>query len=94
MSEEKTALSWEGLVALEPELGRLLEEIRAIEPDERFCANLTWRYRYAPRLNVLVGTELRGSGERLAILGRPGAYALARHVLYGALPDCRDCLCD
>jgi hypothetical protein len=85
----ETALTWEGLVALEPELARLLEEIRAIVPDEKFCANLTWRYTYAPRVNKLVGIQAKG-----AILGKPGAYALARHVLYEALPDCRKCLCN
>ena len=94
MSEEGTALNWEGLVALEPKLGQLLEDIQAIMPDDKFCANTTWRHEYAPRLNKLVGTQLRGDTERLAILGRPGAYALARHVLYEALPDCRKCLCN
>ncbi len=35
-------INWANLVAEEPELGRLLDDIRSLRPGRNFCANRVW----------------------------------------------------
>jgi hypothetical protein len=86
-------LTWAAMVELEPMLGELLREVKAIRAPEgeRFCANEVW-YGYnghpgiKPRLCELVGWDAKHPALRTI-----QAYDLAYDYLYDRLPDCRDC---
>lgn len=87
-------MTFADLVALEPRLGSLEAEIKAIRrPDEgEVCANELWyRDGYKRRMSALVGWYR--VGPRHDVLVTPEAYELAYSHLYNLLPDCRDCGC-
>ena len=91
-------LTWEQLVKLEPELGRLLERAKATKSrGKHFCANARWygfgQWRFAglkPRLLWLVGWQ---RPDKHPVLSSTEAYDLAYETVYEALPNCRDCWC-
>ena len=90
-------VTWGAVVALEPRLGALLREIRAVRRvGERFCANARWygyggiEHGFKDRMSRLVGWERR-CGPPLLTTQR--AYDVAYDTLYRALPDCRRCGC-
>ena len=92
MTTTRPDLTWEALVAAEPELAVLLAEVRAVRDTGHratFCANAVWYGAFKPRLGRLVGWEWGDD----AVLGSAAAYDLAYALLYGALPDCRNCGC-
>lgn len=77
------------LSSVEPGLGRLLREARAVKPGRRsFCANATWNRRFRDGLD-----DLAGFYARRKVLRSREAHDLARRTIYGALPDCRNCSC-
>lgn len=87
----KTRLTWDEMVRIEPRLGALLQEIKAVQPkddDEYFCANEVWVERFKPRVITLVGWDAQ-----LPELQTIRAYDLGYDTCYNALPDCRDCGC-
>ena len=98
-------ISWEELVALEPALQQLLDDIRRVKDDKRrpsFCTNHWWYGRptwldededdgFRGRLIDLVGyVAMRPDEPRLRT---SDAYMIAYDTLYDALPGCRNCGC-
>ncbi len=93
-------LSWNKLVEIEPELGELLNQIRAIKDDPEkpsFCANWEWYgvirtsdLTFKETMTRLVGWK---AVKQDPILRSEQAYNLAYKTLYAALPDCRNCNC-
>lgn len=89
-----TDLTWSKIIAIEPRLADLFDEIKAIRDDKtrpRFCANARWYGRnwydsLKERMCRLVGFEAAKSALRSA-----DAYDLVYDKLYNALPDCRGC---
>lgn len=88
------------LCRLEPRLAELLKQAKAIRDDgtsESFCANARWYGRHGhPGLKpVLVELVGHGAKERGADpqLCTSHAYDLCSHLIYNALPPCRDCWC-
>jgi hypothetical protein len=91
-------LTWRDLVRLEPRLGELEREARAVRRsprarDPHFCANDSWYGRrgwigFKPRLLWLVGWEARNPALRTC-----QAYDIAYRYLYDLLPPCRECAC-
>ena len=92
--------SWEQLVELEPALGKLRREIRALRRTplgDDFCANARWfgfgKWRgqgYKPRLTEFVGWCAKSADPALRTMA---AYQVAYETCYAALPNCRDCAC-
>ncbi len=84
--------TFEELVRLEPRLGALLIEAKAVRRPrgKSFCANLTWYRVFKPRLCQLVGWE---RAERHPVLSTNTAYDVAYDRIYDVLPNCRRCLC-
>jgi hypothetical protein len=89
-------ITFDEIVALEPELQRLRNEARAIRDDgskSGFCANAIWyghgEYEglgFKPRLKCLVGWKRREGPE---VLKSSEAYYVAYRTIYKELPDCR-----
>ena len=83
------------LVVFEPRLGQLLNELKAIKTQRRFCANSIWygygqHPSYRAKMSSLVGWARRSH----PILGTSAAYDVAYDALYGSLPNCRKgCAC-
>ena len=86
------AVTWERLVEREPELANLYLETSAVKDGggPSFCANKHWYIHVEPRLTELVGQRAQTTDP---ILLSPKAYELAYDVLYGLLPNCRNCIC-
>lgn len=88
--------TWRKLVALEPGLQALLDEIKAIDGSHpNFCANACFfGFReggsFKRRMTELVGWLARLDEPALKT---SAAYDVAYEALYGALPDCKDCAC-
>lgn len=83
---------WKSLVALEPRLADLYNRARAIRDNgQSFCANETWRDGFRDELDELVGFHVRP--DRHPRLRTWEAHNIARHTIYSALPDCRNCYC-
>jgi hypothetical protein len=92
------------LVALEPRLGNLLAEARAVKDTgegEYFCCNAVFfgyegHPGFKPRIRLLVGWDrlLGRDFGKDAILGTTQAYETAYDTIYEALPPCRGpCAC-
>jgi hypothetical protein len=80
------------LCRLEPGLQQLFNEARRVTShgDPHFCANRVWYRELKPRLLKLVGWQsTRPDGQ----LHTTTSYDAAYSIIYGALPDCRDCWC-
>lgn len=91
MSGAAPAGAWKWMCSIEPELKRLMTELRAVEPNEkRFCANAVWYAWNGPkrRLQDLVGWYARNKA-----LSSEECYDVAYHTLYDVLPCCRNCAC-
>ena len=88
-----TEKRWTEIKDIEPRLGELEAELKAIrdnEEDESFCANRIW---YAPggpksRLINLVGIQ----AQKVELEGTY-LYEEVYDYLYHMLPDCRECGC-
>ena len=85
-------VTFDELVKLEPKLGSLLEEAKAMKrASPPFCANAVW-YGYRgypgikPRLIRLVGWNSKNPD---SLLHGERAYDVAYQTIYHALPDCR-----
>jgi hypothetical protein len=96
-------VTWAELIAREPRLQILLDDARATTDDPRrtsFCANAVW-YGFPAyvesgypglqhRFCTLVGW---GRTDDDPLLASSAAYDVAHRIIYGALPDCRNCGC-
>ena len=80
------------LCRLEPGLQRLLNDARRVtsQGDPHFCANEIWYRQFKPRLLKLVGWQSICPDKQLH---NSTAYDVGYSIIYGALPDCRDCCC-
>jgi hypothetical protein len=89
-------VTWEGLVAVEPRLDILLAKAHGVKDDKRersFCANAIWfGYNNRPSMRAMLSDLVGWSSQNDALQSSP-AYDLAYDKVYGALPDCRKCLC-
>lgn len=84
-------LSWSDLVQLEPTLGTLERQARAVRADDPwFCANDVWFREFKPLLVKLVGWNARSPHE---VMHRSEAYDIAYRHIYDQLPPCGDCWC-
>jgi hypothetical protein len=85
-------VDWKELVAIEPELAKLYEEVCSLkDPGGRsFCAEAVWHRQLKARLTWLVGFRAHGDDPRLRSMA---AYDIAFETVYGALPPCRGCGC-
>ena len=84
-------MTWKRIIRIEPNLGRLYKEAKAIRDDKTqpsFCANRIWYEEFKPRLLWLVGWECRKKELRSM-----EAYDIAYDKIYKALPYCRECIC-
>jgi hypothetical protein len=77
-------MTWDALVAAEPQLAELHRRASEVSAGPDFCANRVWYDVLKPELVRLVGWE----AERPE-LRDPAAYDLAYTKLYEQLPDCR-----
>jgi hypothetical protein len=93
-----TTLTWDDLVSREPRLMALRHAVgqETSRGNPHYCANAVW-LGYAGRgggyrnwMTSLVGW---GSKHPDLVMRSADAYDLAYHVLYGLLPDCRECGC-
>jgi hypothetical protein len=88
--------TWEELVMVEPRLGELLQHIQQIKDDgskSSFCANVEWYYRTNPSLKLIM-TYLVGFHAAHPKLRNMENYGVAYDILFDALPDCRNCMCE
>ncbi len=87
-------MTWDDLLALEPALGLLERELRALRRQARgrrtFCAHAVWYRPGGPKSRL---TGLVGWSARHPRLRTSGAYDVAYQHLYGLLPACRGCAC-
>ncbi len=82
-------MTFKELVAVEPQLGELYQEARQVRHRGKdFCANSIWYTCFKPRLVLLVGHKAKHPQLRTA-----EAYDTAYRTIYGALPNCRSCIC-
>jgi hypothetical protein len=81
---------WTDLVAIEPGLAVLLEDIAgtADPGGKAFCAETLWHNEFKPRLMWLAGFRARNYRLRSRM-----AYDVALDRLHSALPECRGCAC-
>jgi hypothetical protein len=95
----RLALDWQEMVRLEPALGDLLAEVKAIKDDgsrPSFCRDALYLPAHPGevglkcRITELVGWSSRNRG---SLLGTSEAYDIALRVIIGALPPCRNCGC-
>jgi len=88
----KAELSFEKIMAMEPEVKRLYSIARMVSDDPQkpyFCANLIWYELMKPVLLRCVGWERPLKD----ILSTEFAYSLAYKNISEQLPDCRNCGC-
>lgn len=94
---DEAVTTWEELLELEPGLGPLEEEARAIADDGTmsfFCSNFVW-LPLTSSLQQLIGVRRRGGQGKVAepLLYDSRAYEVAYLHLSPLLPPCRDCGC-
>jgi hypothetical protein len=95
-------MAWAEMIAAEPRLAELADEIRALrrDPPSDYCAIAAWYgfgadgHRFKERMRALVGWDRRDGTEKRGALCSAEAYAVAYDHLYGLLPSClSDCRC-
>ena len=92
MTDTNGKITWERIVQVCPELGRMRDEASKVDgSDWRFCASEVWANDFKPWLVLLVGYDAPANVPEW--MATHTAYEIAYSTVYNELPDCRMCGC-